>query len=225
MMRAWDARPDTVVVDEPLYAHYLEGTGRDHPGREDIIEAYQTNWRRVVDRLTGPVPEGASIFYQKHMAHHLLPEIERDWILDLQNAFLIRDPAEMLTSLIDVLPNPTIRDTGLEQQWHLFERIRDATGTSPPVIDSRDVLKDPSTVLAKLCDALGVPYLETMLSWPAGRRESDGIWAEYWYDTVEQSTTFKPYEPKETDVPDRLEGLLSECRQYYDRLSTHRLTP
>lgn len=223
LMRAWGTRPDTVVVDEPLYAHYLLKTGREHPGRDEIIDAYETDWRQVVERLTGPVPGGASIFYQKHMAHHLLPDMETDWVLDLRNAFLLREPSAMLTSLVEVLPEPTLADTGLKQQWHLFETLRAATGTIPPVLSARDVLTDPEASLRALCHALGVPFRETMLSWAPGRRESDGLWAEYWYDTVEQSTGFRPYAPKDTSIPARLQNLLDECRTYHDRLHEHRL--
>ena len=223
LMRAWETRPDTVVVDEPLYAHYLQQTGREHPGRDEIIDAYDTDWRRVVERLTGPVPDEASIFYQKHMAHHLLREMETDWVLDLRNAFLLREPSAMLTSLMEVLPTPTLADTGLKQQWRLFETLRDATGTPPPVLTARDVLVDPEATLRALCGALGVSFRDTMLTWAPGPRESDGLWAEYWYDTVEQSTGFQPYEPKEATVPARLQDLLEECHPYYDHLHEHRL--
>jgi len=223
LMRAWETRADTVVVDEPLYAHYLQETGREHPGREEIIDAYDADWRRVAKRLTGPVPGNASIFYQKHMAHHLLPRMETDWVRDLRNAFLLREPSAMLTSLMEVLPNPTLADTGLKQQWRLFEKLHAATGTLPPVLTARDVLTDPDATLRALCEALGVPFRDTMLSWEPGRRESDGLWAEYWYDTVEQSTGFQPYEPKEATVPDRLQDLLAKCQSYYDRLHEHRL--
>jgi len=222
LMRAWETRPDTVVVDEPLYAHYLQETGREHPGRDEIIAAYDTDWRRVVERLTGPVPDGASIFYQKHMAHHLLPDMGTDWVHDLRNAVLLREPSAMLTSLMEVLPTPTLADTGLRQQWRLFETLR-ATGTPPPVLTARDVLTDPEATLRALCEALDVPFRDTMLSWESGRRESDGLWAKYWYDTVEQSTGFQPYDPKEASVPARLQNLLAECQSYYDRLHEHRL--
>lgn len=224
LMRAWGSRADTVVCDEPLYAHYLKATGREHPGRSAIIAHHEADWRSVVERLTGPVP-GGGIFYQKHMAHHLLPEMERDWMLDLRNAFLIRDPAEMLPSLANVLPEPTLRDTGLEQQVDLFQRVQEATGQTPPVIDAKDVLLDPEGMLRALCAAVGVPFRQEMLSWEAGPRATDGIWAKYWYDAVEQSTGFQPYEPKDEPVPDRLQPLLEICQDYYQHLFAHRLQP
>ena len=225
LMRSWGSRADTVVVDEPLYAHYLDATGRVHPGRDEVIAHHEPDWRVVVDRITGPIPDGASIFYQKHMAHHLLPEMDWDWVKTLRNAFLIREPREMLTSLVAFLPEPTLTDTGLPQQWTLFQHLTEQRGMTPPVIVARDVLEDPEGVLGALCDALGVPFRESMLLWAPGPREADGVWAKHWYDAVYDSTGFQPYEPKDEPVPDRLHDLHEECQALYDNLYEHRLRP
>ncbi|MHC5114380.1 MAG: sulfotransferase-like domain-containing protein [Planctomycetota bacterium] len=224
MMRSWEARPDTAVWDEPLYAHYLLATGHDHPGREEIIAHHETDERTVVARLTGPVPGGARVFYQKHMAHHLLPGMPIDWIDGLANCFLIRRPREMIASLAKVIPDPAIEQTGLPQQVDLFERVRRTAGTVPPVIDGRDVLTDPAGMLAALCDRLGVPWTDAMLSWPAGPRDSDGIWAKHWYDAVERSTGFEPYRPRDVSLPDGLRDLADRCDDLYARLHEHRIT-
>lgn len=154
MMRAWGNRPDTVVCDEPLYAHYLKITGLPHPGAAEVIVHHETDWRKVVAWLTGPVPDGRAIFYQKHMTHHLLPGIERRWLDDLTHAFLIRDPREMLTSYIRTIPDPRLEDTGLPQQVEIFDRVKQRMGRTPPVIDARDVLENPRRTLGLLCDAL-----------------------------------------------------------------------
>jgi hypothetical protein len=223
MMRAWENRPDTVVCDEPLYAHYLQATGIDHPGAADVIAHQETDWRKVVAALTGDLPAGKSIWFQKHMAHHLLPDIERDWLGSVTNAFLIRDPREMIVSLAKVLPNPTAADTGLPQQVEIFEWVRTRTGAIPPVIDARDVLEDPRAQLTLLCEALGVPFLDAMLSWPAGPRPTDGVWAPHWYANVIKSTSFQPYTPRNEPVPEHLEGLVAACLPYYESLHAHRL--
>jgi len=229
LLRSWGNRPDTFVCDEPLYAHYLKATGIAHPGRDEVMAAHETDWRGVVAWLTGPVPEGRSIFYQKQMAHHLLPGIDRGWIGSLRNAFLIRDPAEMLASLARVLPEPRIDDTGLPQQCELFDALVDATGPAdagvPPVIDARDVLRHPERMLRRLCASLDVPFSEAMLSWEPGPRPTDGVWARHWYGNVLASTRFQPYRPKSEPLPARLEPLHASCRPYYERLYNHRLTP
>ena len=225
LMRAWENRPDTTVRDEPLYAHYLLRTGAEHPGRAEVLAAQDTDWRNVVRELLGPVPGGNSVFYQKHMAHHLFEDMHGDWLASFRHAFLIRDPEEMLTSLLKVIPDPGLFETGLEQQWDLFERVSDDHGGAAPVLDSRDVLEQPRALMVSLCAALGVQFFEEMLSWPAGARASDGVWAPIWYSGVERSTGFQPYRAKEDRVPDSLRGVLDTCRTYYDRLYSHRLTP
>lgn len=230
MMRSFESRSDSTVTDEPLYSHYLKVTGLPHPGRDEVIAHHESDWRKVVAWLTGPVPGGKSLWYQKHMAHHLLPEIDRGdlnagggWLSQLENCFLIREPRAMLASLAKVTPNPSIEDTGLPQQVELFEQIRARRGAPPPVIDARDVLVDPRRTLAALCDRVGIHFEESMLSWPPGRRATDGIWAQHWYAEVERSTGFAPYRPKGDDLPERLEPLAERCLRLYGVLAEHRL--
>jgi sulfotransferase family protein len=225
LMRSWGNRPDTFVCDEPLYAHYLLNTGLPHPGAQEVIRRHEPDWRKVTAWLTGEIPEGKTIFYQKHMAHHLLPHIERDWLAELTHCFLIREPREMLTSLVQILPEPALEDTGLPQQLELFEWTRGRTGTAPPVLDARDVLENPRAMLETLCRVLDVPFLEAMLSWPPGPRSTDGVWAKHWYGAVERTTTFQPYTLKPDLVPEQLTGLLQECEALYQELYPHRLLP
>ena len=225
MMRAWGSRPDTVVCDEPLYAHYLKLTGRDHPGAGEIIAACETDWQKVVTMLTGPIPGGKAIYYQKPMAHHLLPGMDRDWVLKLDNCFLIREPSAMIVSLSKVIPWPGVEETGLPQQVELFDMITAATGAEPPIILARDVLKNPAGMLAALCGRLGVPYSDVMLSWEPGPRATDGIWAKHWYANVEKSTGFEPYVEKSAVVPDHLRGVLDKCERLFEKLVARRLAP
>jgi len=225
-MRSWGNRPDTVVVDEPFYAHYLQATGLPHPGRDAVIAAHDPDWRRVVESFTAPLPPGIRIHYQKQMSHHLLPHMGRDWLGAMTHAFLIRDPAPMLASLEEKLGRFELEATGLPQQVEIFEFVLRKTGRVPPVIDASDLLAAPEPMLRALCDALGVPFDARMLSWPPGPRASDGVWARYWYSRVERTTGF---EPPEASPPSRLTDPLVElearCRPLYERLSAHRLRP
>jgi hypothetical protein len=223
LLRSWGNRHDTVVVDEPLYAHYLAATGAEHPGRDTVLAEHDADWQRVVATLTGPLPPGATISYQKHMAHHLLPHISREWLGGLTHAFLIRDPREMLASLARVLDAPTLADTGLVQQSEIFDAIA-TNGHTPPVIDARDVLAQPGPMLQALCEHLGVAFSDRMLHWPAGPRPTDGAWAPWWYDAVIASTRFAPYEPPTTPLPPQLDPLLEQCQPFYDRLYRHRIS-
>jgi len=223
MMRSFGNRPDCFVCDEPLYAHYLDQTRLPHPGMEQVIASQPTDWREVVAWLTGPTPNGQTVWYQKQMCHHMLPVIDLDWLKQLTNCFLIREPREMITSLIHFIPQPTLEDTGLPQQVRLYDWVCEHVNANPPVIDSKDVLLNPRGVLTKLCDAVGLAFTEAMLNWPAGIRPTDGVWAKYWYKKVEPTTGFGTYKPKDDQVPESMLGLLAECDALYQRMAERRI--
>jgi Sulfotransferase domain len=221
LMRSFENRPDTEVVDEPLYAYYLARTGIDHPGKDEIIASMPADWREVLEGLTSaPLAGGRTVYYQKHMTHHLLPEIDHSALAGLRHAFLIRDPRRLLASYARVRSQPVLADLGLAQQAEIFRAF------GGPVIDSADLLRDPRAALEALCDALGISFDSAMLSWPAGPRPTDGIWAKYWYDSVWRSTGFGPAKPPANDdLPAELEPLAAQCQPYYDEIAAHRLQP
>lgn len=223
LMRSFGSRPDTAVCDEPLYAHYLSVRDVPHPGRDEIVARCETDWRKVAAFLTGPVPDGKSVFYQKHMAHHLVPEVGREWLADLTHAFLVRDPREMLLSLAKVTPHPEALDTGLPQQLELLRELEARTGRTPPVIDARDVLVNPSGVLAGLCAALELEFTPAMLAWEPGLRPTDGIWAKHWYGDVARSTGFERRHPRPAELPAALARVHAECLGPYRALHELRI--
>lgn len=223
LLRSWGNRPDTFVCDEPLYAHYLAHTGLKHPAADEVIQHQENDWEKVVEWLTGEIPESNCVFYQKQMAHHLLPHIGRDWLDSLTNCFLIREPKEMITSLIKVYPEASLEDTGLPQQLEIFRRVKETTGEVPPVIDSRDVLDAPAKVLKLLCEKIDIPFFDSMLEWPPGPRATDGIWAPHWYSQVYKTTSFQPFKPKPDEVPTHLQAVLASCEEIYKELAAHRL--
>lgn len=221
LMRSFENRPDTVVVDEPLYAYYLAHTGVDHPGRDQVIASMPADWQTVLTQLaTAPLPAGTAVFYQKHMTHHLLPEIDPGALAGLTHAFLIRDPGRLLASYARVRSRPVLDDLGLAQQVEIFRAF------GGPVIDSADILRAPRPALEALCDALGIRFDPAMLSWPAGSRPTDGVWGQYWYDSVWRSTGFGAYsEATEVELPPDLAPLAAQCRPFYEELAAHRLRP
>jgi hypothetical protein len=224
MMRSFENRSDTAVVDEPFYAAYLKKSGIDHPMREEVLAAYPTDWHIVVESLIGPVPDGRPIFYQKHMTHHMLDGFGRDWIKECRNAFLIRAPERVLASYTEKRPEVALADIGFVQQSELFEREANRLGYAPPVIESEDVLASPREALSVLCKALDIAFTDRMLSWPPGARASDGIWGKVWYDAVERSTGFtlqRPREPK--PLAAEYQALADAARPHYERLVKHKL--
>lgn len=224
MMRSWENRPDTHVVDEPFYSYYLSTTGIRHPMYEEVVASQPSRWEEVVDQLMGPVPGGKSIYYMKLMTHHFLDRMERDWLGGLTHVFLIRHPRDMVVSLDEKTPRPQLKDTGFPQQLEIYNWLKDHTDQKCPIIDSRDLLEAPEAMLRKLCEELGIAFYPEMMNWPAGRRDSDGVWASHWYGNVEKSTGFAPYKPKTGEVRSDLVDLLEECTPYYTALWENRMT-
>ena len=223
MMRSWGNRADTAVADEPFYAHYLQATGADHPGADEVIATGETDWRQVVRQMTGEVPDAKPVFYQKQMTHHFLPHISRDWLRDVTNCFLIRDPREVIASYMKKNHEPAVEDLGFVQQAEIFDIVQANTGAVPPVIDAHDVLENPRRALSLLCAAVGVEFSDAMLSWPPGLRETDGVWAKHWYTEVVTSTSFRRTTSSHAEVPTRLAAVYDTCREIYQRLYEHRL--
>jgi Sulfotransferase domain len=216
LMRAWENRPDTIVVDEPLYAYYLHETQLGHPARDEVIAAASTDWREVVAGLTAP---GDGVYYQKHMTHHLIAQLPRDWIPQLTNVLLIRDPAEVVASYVRSRAEVVAADIGLVQQAELYDQL----GGAVPVIDSADFLRDPEGYLRWLCAHVGVEFTDAMLHWPAGPRDSDGVWAPYWYDAVLASTGFEPYRPRTVSLSGSALAAAEQSRPHYERLHAVRV--
>lgn len=223
MMRSFENRDDSIVVDEPFYAYYLKATGLQHPVREEILASQSVEWPDVAAALTADMPSGIRVFYQKQMAHHLLPEVGREWIRELRHGFLIREPSAMLSSYLQKREEARLEDLGLLQQVELYDWLVAEMGQAPPVVDARQVLEDPRGVLSALCGELGVEFQEAMLSWPAGPRESDGAWADHWYGAVLESTGFRPYRPKAVALTPELESIAQEATVYYDYLYAKRV--
>jgi Sulfotransferase domain len=218
MMRAWENRGDCAVSDEPLYAAYLAATGLDHPARDEIIAAGDTDWRRVAAALNGPLPDAKPLWYQKHMAHHLLPGMDTAWVHGLTHMFLIREPGAVVASYLKSRATCVPDDIGLLQQVKLFDELAEQGGRVPPVIDADAFLKAPEPHLRTLCERLGVPFSARMLHWPPGPRASDGVWAPFWYDAVWKSTGFEPWRPREVRLDGHALAVALACRPAYERL-------
>jgi hypothetical protein len=217
MMRAWENRPDTEVVDEPLYAAYLARTGIDHPGRELTLASQPSDQAEAVAALLTPLPDGVSVHYAKHMAQHLAEDDDLAWTAQFRNVLLIRDPGEVVASYVRSREACEPRDIGLLQQERLLDTWHER-GIEAPVIDATDFLRDPEGHLRWVCDWLGIGFSDRMLSWPAGPRPTDGVWAPYWYDAVLDSTGFAPWRPREVDLSPHDRAVAEACRPAYERL-------
>jgi hypothetical protein len=215
LMYSFAQRPDTTVLDEPLYGHYLEKSGAQHPGREEVIKSMELNGEKVLLELCQKDYK-MPILFIKNMAHHLL-NLDMSFLDGLHNLLLIRDPKEMIPSIVRQIPRPELSDTGLKRQWELYNYLN-VRGQNPIIIDSKELLLDPPGTLTTICQALKIPYFENMNCWDAGPRKEDGIWAKYWYYKVHKSTGFQAYKPKKEPIPEHLSDLWKECNYYYQLL-------
>jgi hypothetical protein len=224
MMRSFENRADCAVVDEPFYAAYLAETGLDHPMREAVLASQPQDWREVARGLVKAEP--APVFYQKQMTHHMLPDFGLDWMAACRNGFLIREPEAVLASYVRKRTDVALEDIGIVRQRELFEREADRLGRVPPVVEGADVLADPAGVLSAFCGALEIPYTDDMLRWPAGPRESDGVWAPAWYEAVELSTGFEaPQRAPAAPLTDDLKRIADQARPHYEALARFKLDP
>ena len=224
MMRAFSSRPDCAVSDEPFYAAYLAATGIVHPMNDEVLASQPQDPHRVAADMLGPAPGGKPVWYQKHMAHHMVGPIAYDDLPGLRHAFLIRDPARVIASYaakrVAVRPD----HLGTAKQVEFFDREADRLGHAPPVIDSADILRDPSAMLQKLCAALGIAWDPAMLRWKAGIHDTDGVWASHWYDAVASSTGFGPPDKPQPELTAEGRAVADACRPGYDYLARHKIT-
>jgi len=223
LMRSFENRSDTAVIDEPFYAYFLNETGIKHPIYKEVIQNYDTSWRNVSNALIGPVPNDKNIWYQKLMTHHWVENAPLDWLEKIHNCFLIRNPKQVIISYLKIHNDITPELIGLPQQLHIFNAVIKNTNKIPIVISSEDILENPKLMLSRLCDLLDIPFSNQMLKWPKGNRKSDGIWGKYWYENVVQTTSFNKPEYRDEKFPDKFLNLLKECMYYYKEMEQHKI--
>lgn len=221
MMRAWENRGDTQVIDEPFYAYYLQTSGKVHPMQEQILASQPQQWQPVVEQLLAS--KNCDLFYQKMMTHHMLDGIDLSFCTKLKHCFLIRNPANVVNSYVKKISDVDDEDIGIKRQLQLYQQISEITGQHIPIIDSQDVLKDPKGMLTAVCEYFGLDFDKAMLSWPAGKRDSDGVWAPHWYQRVEASTGFEPYRPEAIELPAELQAVADDNMAAYQQLYAKRI--
>ena len=222
MMRAFSSRSDCAVSDEPFYAAYLARSGVVHPMQDEVLASQPQDPHQVAADMLGPVPAGKPVWYQKHMAHHMIGGFPLDWMDGVTNVFLLRSPERVLASYAQKREDVTLRDIGFAEQAALFDRVADRLGRAPPVVDSEDVRRNPRRALSALCAAIDLPFDEAMLSWPKGQHPDDGVWAPHWYGAIFDSTGFAPPDEKMVVLPDHLRVIAEEARGFYAKMAAHK---
>jgi len=222
LMRAWSSRRDTFVSDEPFYAYYLKKTKIKHPMYKEIINNYPNTYQKVIENITQDIPNSKIIWYQKHMAHHLIDMKTIDWIKDFYNFFLIRHPKNVINSYVKKNDLKSIDELGYPQQWKLMEYLRE-NKKDVIVIDSSILLKNPKKILSDWCKYLNIEFHETMLKWDKGPYSTDGIWWKYWYNNVIDTTTFQNTQPRNEKIPKKYYSIYNEALKYYSEFTKYSL--
>ncbi len=218
LMRSFENRNDTLVFDEPFYSYYLKQTCLKHPMYKEIIKTYPFESKIIIKKIT-EMPNKYSIYYQKHMTHHILDEIDLDWLKVGKNCFLIRHPAKVINSYIKKNDIKNIGDIGFKKQYQIFNYVKNKFDPKPIVINSDNILKDPKKIIKKLCQKLKIKFTKNMITWPIGEKINDGIWGRVWYEQVNNSTTFAKYKDSELNVPKKYQDIYQECIDIYNHMN------
>jgi len=216
LMYSFAQRNDTLVYDEPLYAHYLANSeaAKYHPGAQEILDTMEQDCDKLTAMMLGE--HTAPIVFFKQMTHHLY-KFDWSFLSDMTSVILTRDPVDMLPSYGKEIAEPTMLDVGYAMHLELVEHLI-KLDQEIVVIDAKRILNDPKDQLGKLCERLNIPFSEKMLNWGKGARKEDGCWAPYWYKNVHNSTSFQAYKPKTDPFPKVLSNLLEDCKPIYNRL-------
>jgi len=214
LMRSWSSRRDTFVSDEPFYAHYLKSTQNNHPMREKIIKHYLTDYNKIVTHLTNNIPNQKTVWYQKHMAHHINDLNNIDWIKNFENCILIRHPKDVISSYVKKNTLNHIDEIGYPQQYKIMKYLDDI-GKKFIVIDSDILLKNPEKILSQWCNSIDLEFDNSMLRWKKGNHQNDGIWWSHWYDNVIKSTKFQKFSSSDNIVDKKYKLIYDEALDYY----------
>ena len=217
LMRSWASRKDTFVTDEPFYAHYLQKTKLKHPMYKEIINRYSTNYNEIVNYLTGEIPKNKKIWYQKHMAHHILELSAIDWISNCENCILLRHPKEVISSYTKKNELNSVEELGYPQQYEIVNYLK-KIDKSFIIIDSKELLENPEKSLSAWCGKNNIQFDKSMLKWKKGKHINDGIWWKNWYDNVIQTNEFHKYEKKDINIENKYDSIYNESMKYYSYL-------
>ena len=217
LMRSWSSRKDTYVTDEPFYAYYLKETQINHPMHEKIINHYFSDYDKIVNHLINEVPNQKNIWYQKHMAHHLIDLTKIDWIKKCENCILLRHPKEVISSYTAKNKLNSITELGYPQQFEITKFLKESNQRFK-IIDSEDLLKNPRKVLSDWCKSINIKFDESMLQWKKGSHPNDGIWWQHWYNNVIKTTGFQKYEKKDISIENEYDSIYNDSMEYYNYL-------
>ena len=178
---------------------------------------------QVAADMLGPVPEGKPVWYQKHMAHHMLEGFPLDWMEGVTNVFLLRSPERVLASYAQKAGE---RDAGRYRLCRPGGIVR--AGRRPAGAGAGGG-RGRRCAPRSARDAVGAvrgdrpAFDEAMLRWAPGQHRSDGVWAPHWYGAVFKTTGFAPPEEGEPELPEHLRAIAAAARPFYEKMRGFKL--
>lgn len=228
LMYSFAQRDNCLVVDEPLYMHYLTNINPSahRPYREELSKVQKSDGAEVVKDLLA-MGAGKEVVFFKHMSKHYsnLPN-GKELLSHAKNVLLIRKPEDIIASFEKAMGGVSVRDTGIPQQRDIFRYLQsNGQQGAVCVISYEDIHAAPEAVLRALCQTLGISFDSKMLSWEKGGRKEDGLWAPWWYANTHKGTGFASRERSHNPASVRPEHLplLQQVTEAYDELNGARL--
>jgi len=218
MMRSFENRNDTNVIDEPFYAYYLKKTELKHPMYKEIIDRYETDYNTIIDLITNDIDK---IIFIKHMTQHINLDYDLTWINKGKNIFLLRDPNKVINSYIKKNNILNSSDIGFPEQLKIFKYVKKNNKSNFVVINADYLLKNPKIILSQLCSSFKIKFDKRMLSWKSGERSSDGIWSKVWYKNVIKSEKFQLKQTEKIKIPNKYNEIYEECLEIYKELNQY----
>lgn len=212
-------RGDHRVFTEPFSTAYYDGPDRRSSRFTHVPNggpSYAEVWSEVLDAAKRePV-------FIKEMPHHLGPHLHVDSLERFRNGFLIRDPAWGVPSMLAMWGDATDEELGYTAQRHAFELLQTA-GHTPVVIDAHDLRRDPTSVVSRWCEAMGIDYLPHALTWASGMPEGWERW-DAWFQAAAASTGFVPADDSASPaVSPQIATRIERCRTDYEVLRRQKI--
>ena len=165
--------------------------------------------------------------FLKDIAYYVKQCMSQEFLSNFHNTFIIRDPIYALPSLYKIMPDFTLEETGYEQQYRMFQMVRESTGKVPVIIDGSDLRANPEAVVKAYCDAVDIPFIPEALNWePQKKLPQMELWKD-WYGNVMDSEGFVPLRKERDDeriLNNKIvENAYKHCLPFYQKMSKYRI--
>lgn len=174
-------RGDFECVHEPF--SYLHEFGSVVVGDRTVTN--EKDLMRGLLRLAEQRP----VFFKDTTDERYDPMADEEFIQTVTHSFLIRHPEETARSYRKVNPGVRPEQLGFGHLAELRDAVLSATHQDPPLIESRDLLRDPAGVVREWCTQIGIDFVPEALHWSAGDR-SEWAASSRWHRDVSGTTGF-----------------------------------